>query len=234
VELFLELLKLAVNIPVDTEVERALAVNFQLMGSGQSVLTSNTDLRAIQSMRNPNHLKAIKDPEFRTELVSDLLLYVSNVLQTATLLDSLSGAGERRGTVRAEFRASLALWIQTVFLPYVRERLPDGKLSPLLAAECDWRGQLQITPPSRGAAAASPGTRGGASMLAAARLRQTPVQTARRLEFEEFQHLPGRCEKCAAECKSARSRFVCSCGAICCKACYGLATSEANDVTGYK
>jgi hypothetical protein len=179
VELFLELLKLSVDMPVDTEVERALAANFQVMGSGQSVLTSYKNLRAIQSERNQNHLKALADQEFRAELVSDLLLYVSNVLQSATLLASLSGDGERRGTVRAEFRADLARWIQTVFLPSVRERLPDGILSPLLAAACDWRGQLQITPPSRGAAAASPGTRDGASMLAAARLRQTPVTTAR-------------------------------------------------------
>ena len=245
VDLFVELIGLAATIPSDTEVERALAMNFQAMGSAQSVLTSYQNVRTIQSARNANHRKAIADEQFRTELVSDLLQYVSNVLRSAAILGSLSGASKRRGSVKAAFHADLVRWVHTDFIPSVRERLPDSMLSPLLAAayDSDWCRQLQITPPSLSAAAASPGTGGGASMLAAARRHQlsigtsaghqTSEPTARRLAFGEFQHLPDRCEKCAAECKSARSRLVCSCGAICCKACYDLTTSEAN-VTGYQ
>ena len=86
VELFVELLDLAATIPFDTEVERALAMNFQAMGGAQRVLTSHKDVRAIQSARNPNHLKATADEQFRTELVSDLLQYVSNALQSAAIL----------------------------------------------------------------------------------------------------------------------------------------------------
>ena len=77
------------------------------------------------------------------------------------------------------------------------------------------------------------------SMLTAARHQQPvpsvrSVPAARRLAFQEFQHLPDRCEKCAKACKTASSRFVCSCGAICCKACYGLKGSDAQEVTGYQ
>ncbi len=77
------------------------------------------------------------------------------------------------------------------------------------------------------------------SMLTAARYQQPvpsvrSVPAARRLAFQEFQHLPNRCEKCAKACKKASSRFVCSCGATCCKACYGLKGSDAPEVTGYQ
>ena len=56
----------------------------------------------------------------------------------------------------------LVRWVQKRFLPFVRERLPECMLSPLLTAACDWGGQLQMTPASLGAAAATPGTGCGA------------------------------------------------------------------------
>jgi hypothetical protein len=93
---------------------------------------------------------------------------ISNALQSAALLGSLSCSGERRGTVVAAFRADLVRWVQTLFIPFVRERLPDCMLYPLLTASCDWGRQLYMTPASLGAAAAVPGT-GGASILTAVR-----------------------------------------------------------------
>jgi hypothetical protein len=120
--------------------------------------------------------------QFRTKLVLEVLQYVSNALQSAALAGSLSGK-QRKTAVAAVFSASLVKWVQTRFIPFVRERLPDSMLSPLLTAACDWGGQLQTTPASLGAGAAAPGT-GGASMLTAAR-HQRSVPTARRLAFEE-------------------------------------------------
>ena len=252
-ELFEEVVGLAAKIPVSHEIERYLAASFKSMSSDETdrrvLVTSYKDVAAIRTARNPNHVRAKTDEQFRTGLVVDVLQYVSSALQTAALAGSLSGADERIRTSAAGFRAALNEWVQAVFLPSVRGRLPDGMLSPLLAAARDWCGQLQITPPSLGATAASPETGGGASMLAAARrhqplvpaigasagpCHQRSVPAARRLAFGQFQHLPDRCEKCAAECKSVRSRFMCSCGAIRCKACYGLARSDANKVTGYQ
>jgi hypothetical protein len=243
-----DLVNLAANIPVSTEVERALYTSFLVMRSAQNsrlILKSHKDVAAMRSERNRNHIRAKTDNRFRTELVSDVLQYVSSALQSAALVGALSGADKQRGTVATRFHANLVLWVQTHFLPFVRERLPNCMLSPLLTAACDWGGQLQTTEPLLDAAAAASETGVGASMLSAARQQQRSVPAigdghqrsvpiARRLAFGEFQHLHNRCETCAMECKSARSRFVCSCGAICCKACYGLKGHDANEVAGYQ
>ncbi len=228
IDLFMEVVELAASIPVSAEVERDLAASFQVMRSVQNskrILKSHRDVNAIRAGRNQNHLKAKADEQFRIELLLDILQYVSNAHQSAALLGSLSCAGEQleRGTVAAASPGpgNLVRWVQERFLPFVRERLPDCMLSPLLTAACNWGGQLQVTPASLGVAAAAPGTScgGGASMLTAARQQQLSVPeisaghqlsvpAARRLAFGKFQHLHNRCEKCATECKSARSRFV--------------------------
>ena len=235
-ELFVEVLKLAASMPVSTEVERDLAMSFGAMRSAQNsrpILTSHRDVNAIRAERNPNHQKAKTDEIFRTKLIEDIVQYVTISLQSAELVCSLSD----RHRKAAAFRDDLVQWIQTRFLPVVRERLPDCMLSPLLTAAkislCNGDGQLQRIPASLGAAAAAPGTGGAASMLTAAR-HQRSVPAARRLAFDEYQHLHDRCERCATDCKSVRSRFMCSCGAICCKACYGLKGTDANDVDGYQ
>jgi hypothetical protein len=232
-ELFEEVVTLVSTIPVSLEVERDLAASFRAMcrQNRGPILTSHRDVDAIRGERSQHRVKAKSDEQFRTQLVLEILQYISNALQSAALAGSLSGK-QRKAAAAAAFSASLVKWVQTSFIPVVRERLPDSILSPLLTAAYDWGGQLQMTHASLGAAAAAPGT-GGALMLTAAR-HQGSVPTARRLAFEEFQHLKDRCEKCAAECKSARSRFICSCSAICCKACYGLKAADANSVTGYR
>ena len=234
--LFVEVLKLAASMPVSTEVERDLAMCFGAMRSAQNsrpILTSHRDVNAIRAERNPNHQKAKTDEIFRTKLIEDIVQYVTISLQSAELVCSLSD----RHRKAAAYRADLVQWIQTRFLPVVRERLPDCMLSPLLTAAkislCNGDGQLQRIPASLGAAAAAPGTGGAASMLTAAR-HQRSVPAARRLAFDEYQHLHDRCERCATDCKSVRSRFMCSCGAICCKACYGLKGTDAYDVDGYQ
>jgi len=250
VGLFEQLFQLAATVPVSTEVERALARSFRMMRSKPNVMISR-DILAIQAARNPMHARAKVDEDFRSELVLDLLQYVSNALESAALLGTLSSAGEQQGTVAAAFPADLDRWVTTAFLPFVRERLPGCMLSPLLSAACDLGGQPQLTPASLSAVAgtAAPGP-GGASMLTAARRQrgsgEVPsvalpdgrnrwsVPAARRLAFAEFQHLSGRCEKCAAVCRSARSRLVCSCGAICCSACYGFRVSICINGTGYQ
>ena len=64
IELFVELIKLAVTIPVSTEVERILATSFLVMGSAQNsqrILISHKDIAAIRSERNRNHIKAKTD-----------------------------------------------------------------------------------------------------------------------------------------------------------------------------
>jgi hypothetical protein len=220
--LFEQLFRLAATVPVSTEVERALARSFCMMRSEQKIMTSR-DIRAIKASRNPLHTRAKIDEDFRTELVLDLLQYVSNALESAALLGSLSSAGDQQGTVAAAFRADLDRWVTTTFLPFVRERLPDCMLSPLFSAACDWGGQLQMIPVSLGAAAAAPaigcGAGGGASMLFASRHlqrsgpeisvgHQRSAQEVRRLTFGAFQHLHNRCETCATECNSARSRCM--------------------------
>ena len=126
-ELFVELFALAATIPVSTSVERALDTSFRAMPSAKNIVTSRRDIRAIQAGRNPNHAKARGDERYRTELVSDLIQYVSNALESAALLGSLSCARERKGTGAAACRADqdLVLWVQTQFLPFARERLPD-------------------------------------------------------------------------------------------------------------
>ncbi len=230
-DLFMAVVKLAASIPVSAKVERELAASFQVMRSVQNskkrIVNSHRDVDAIWNGRNPKHLKAKGDEQFRTELLLDILQYVSNALRSAALLCSLSCAGEplESGTVAAASPGDLVRWVQKRFLPFVRERLPECMLSPLLTAACDWGGQLQMTPASLGAAAATPGTGcgagGGSSMLTDARQheRSGPVISAghqrsapeaRRLAFGVFQHLHNRCETCATECNSARSRFVCS------------------------
>jgi hypothetical protein len=96
--LFVELFALAATIPVSTSVERALDTSFRAMPSAKNIVTSRRDIRAIQAVRNPNHAKARGDERYRTELVSDLIQYVSNALESAALLGSLSGARERKTT----------------------------------------------------------------------------------------------------------------------------------------
>jgi hypothetical protein len=242
-----DLLNLAATIPVRTEVERALDTSFRVMRSAQNsqlILKSHKDVAATRSERIRNHIRAKTDERFRTELVPAVFQYVSSALQSAALVGALSGADKQRGTVAIRFHANLVWWVQTHFLPFVRERLPSCMLSPLLTAAYDWGGQLQTTEPLLDAASADSETGVGASMLSTARQQQRSVPAigvghqrsvpiARRLALEEFQHLHNRCETCARECKSARSRFVCSCGAICCKACYGLKGFDANDA-GYQ
>jgi hypothetical protein len=169
VGLFEQLFQLAATVPVSTEVERALARSFRMMRSKPNVMISR-DILAIQAARNPMHARAKVDEDFRSELVLDLLQYVSNALESAALLGTLSSAGEQQGTVAAAFPADLDRWVTTAFLPFVRERLPGCMLSPLLSAACDLGGQPQMTPASLSAVAgtAAPGP-GGASMLTAAR-----------------------------------------------------------------
>jgi hypothetical protein len=145
--------------------------------NSKRILTSQRDVAAICSDRNRNNLRAKTDERFRTELVSDVLQYVSSALQSAALVGSLSGTDKQRGAAAAAFHSSLVLWVQTRFLPFVRERLPDCMLSPLLTAACDYGGQLQTTQPSLDAAAAASGTGGRASMLAAARQQQRSEPT---------------------------------------------------------
>jgi hypothetical protein len=178
-DLFMGVVELAASIPVIAEVERDLAASFQVMRSVQNskpILKSFRDVDAIRDRRNRKYLKATVDEQFRTELLLGILQYVSNALQSAALLDSLSCAGKllERGTVAAASPGKLVRWVQKTFLPFVRERLPEGMLSPLITAAYDWGRQLQMTPASESLGAATPGTGGGAQRRRVGPLRTGP------------------------------------------------------------
>jgi hypothetical protein len=220
-ELFLEVVNLVANAPHSKEVERSLAASFQVLNAEDGpALASRKNISALRNSRNSHRQTADRDEEFRSKLLSEVLQYVANVLNAAELDCGL------QGQPCSAFRTDLTDWVQSKLLPAIRGRLPNRFHSILLTA-------AEMSPGNGGAAVAAP-------LPAAASLvgltAQTPVQrrvpVARSL-FVPHQHLPDRCEKCANDCKSKINRLQCSCGAICCTACYGLTAADVQNVNGY-
>jgi hypothetical protein len=220
-ELFLEVVNLVANAPHSKEVERSLAANFRLLNAEDGpALASLRDISDLRHSRNTHRQTAERDEEFRSKLLSQVLQYVANVQTAAELICGL------QGQPCSAFRTNLTDWVQSILLPAIRERIP-GRFHSILSTAAE------MSPGNGGAAAADP-------LPAAATLvgltAQTPVQrrvpVARSL-FVAHQHMPDRCEKCANDCKSKINRLQCSCGAICCTACYGLTAADVQDVNGY-
>ena len=238
------------TMPVNTGVERELALSYRVLHSAQSdrpSFTSRKDVDSLRSERSEQRIRAKSDEIFRTHLLEGIVQFVTNSLRAADLACSLSSFKDMK-TLSA--MAQLVEWIQTLFLPLFRDRLPASMRSYFLDAEfqvtvnrnlrpSEKDRQRQRIPASLGAAAAAPSMLNAArhqkscsppSMLTAAR-HQKSGQPARVSDFSAFQHMRNRCEKCATECKAQRMRLVCNCGAMCCKPCYGLKSTDGNAIS---
>ena len=239
-ELFVEVVELVAKIPFSKEVESSLATSFQCIhAKNRPTLASRRDITAILPERNRTRQRAATDELFRSKLMAEIVQYIANALNAAGVIGCTMPGQVRQDS--AEFRTGLTVWVRTEFLPMVRGRLPDSVLSPLvIAAETSpGNGDATAAAPLRLSALAT----GGSAGLVSARQRgrdpvsvahPTPVPVARALEFDAYQHLPDRCEKCAVDCNAKHCRLICRCGAITCMECYGLKAADAADVTGYE
>ena len=241
-ELFVEVVELVAKIPFSKEVESSLATSFQwIHAKNRPTLASRRDITAILPERNRTRQRAATDELFRSKLMAEIVQYIANALNAAGVIGCTMPGQVRQDS--AEFRTGLTVWVRTEFLPMVRGRLPDSVLSPLvIAAETSpGNGDATAAAPLRLSALAT----GGSAGLVSARQRRrdpvsvahptpVPVAVARALEFDAYQHLQDRCERCAVDCKAKHCRLMCRCGAITCMECYGLKAADAADVTGYE